>query len=78
MMPQLDGLALINLLKNLKSLRREPKYVLTGMFARDSARTELDAPDAFLRGSSHVARIESVSCVNDAGGRRLGLAPWQP
>ncbi|GGX30561.1 response regulator [Undibacterium squillarum] len=49
MMPQLDGLALINLLKNLKILRKKPKYILTGMLARDGARSELDAPDAFLR-----------------------------
>ena len=50
-MPELDGLSLISLLKNVKNLRSMPKFILLGVHAREEAsfRTDTVLPDAFMR-----------------------------
>jgi len=48
-MPEIDGLALIGLLKNIKSLRSLPFFVLVGVHGRDEVNHRADVvPDGFI------------------------------
>ena len=61
-MPEIDGLALIGLLKNIKSLRSLPFFVLVGVHGRDEVSHRADVvPDGFI--CKPVSAIAIHACI---------------
>ena len=63
-MPDIDGLALIGLLKNIKTLRSSPVFVLVGVHGREEVNHRADVvPDGFLSKPVNASAI--YTCLTE-------------